>query len=61
MSFIAAMGFLVVSANNYSGGQAMHLLHVKLADVQNKAQLPRVHIGVEAAMSGVTRYVRLGL
>eukprot|EP01043_Picozoa_sp_COSAG02_P061686 COSAG02_NODE_8339_length_2608_cov_2.116381_3_plen_146_part_00 len=61
LSFVLAIGFLAVSSNNYAGGDAMHLLHTKLAgrqaDVQARA--PRIHIGVEAAMSGVTRYVRL--
>ena len=61
LSFVVAMGFLAVSANNYAGGEAMHLLHAKLADGPGEVhgQPPRVHIGVEAAMSGVTRYVRL--
>lgn len=61
LSFVLAIGFLAVSANNYAGGDAMHLLHTKLAGEKAKTQahLPRVHIGVEAAMSGVTRYVRL--
>jgi hypothetical protein len=63
LSFVLAIGFLAVSSNNYAGGDAMHLLHTELAgrqaDVQTPA--PRIHIGVEAAMSGVTRYVRLHL
>ena len=60
LSFVLAVGFLAVSSNNYAGGDAMHLLHTKLAarPAEMQTQL-RVHIGVEAAMSGVTRYVRL--
>ena len=61
LSSVLAVCFLAVSSNNYAGGDAMHLLHTKLATTpaEMQAQLPRVHIGVEAAMSGVTRYVRL--
>ena len=60
VSFVAAMSFLAVSANNYAGGEAMHSLHAKLMHGQAEVEelLPRIHVGVEAAMSGVTRYVR---
>jgi hypothetical protein len=38
------------------GGEAMALLHTTVDSAPVEA--PRVHIGVEAAMSGVTRFVR---
>jgi len=37
------------------GGEAMALLHTTVGSAPVEA--PRVHIGVEAAMSGVTRFV----
>ena len=56
MSAVASLGFLAVSSNNYTGGVAMDLLHKTVTDEGPPA--PKVHIGVEAAMSGVTRFVR---
>eukprot|EP01126_Amoeba_proteus_P050774 TRINITY_DN6026_c0_g1_i3.p2 TRINITY_DN6026_c0_g1~~TRINITY_DN6026_c0_g1_i3.p2 ORF type:complete len:133 (-),score=29.86 TRINITY_DN6026_c0_g1_i3:365-763(-) len=46
------MGFLYVSSLNYPGGEAFALLH----DVADCGANVRVHVGVEAAITGVTRF-----
>lgn len=60
VSAVASLGFLAVSSNNYTGGVAMDLLHKAVPGDwdDGKDAPPKVHIGVEAAMSGVTRFVR---
>ena len=52
LSLLASLGFLFVSSRNYTGGEALAALHTAAAAA---VPPPRVHIGVEAAMSGVTR------
>ena len=51
-------GFLLVSSKNYPGGEAMALLHGVEETVEQQRRGHRVHIGVEAAMSGVTRFTQ---
>ncbi|XP_011406378.2 PREDICTED: dol-P-Man:Man(7)GlcNAc(2)-PP-Dol alpha-1,6-mannosyltransferase-like [Amphimedon queenslandica] len=55
LSWLASLFLLYLSHNNYPGGYAFHSLH-KL--VQTKDPIT-VHIGVEAAMTGVTRFGEL--
>jgi alpha-1,6-mannosyltransferase len=58
VSFGVALCFLSVSRHNYPGGHAMSLLH-RLVDRDTEMKLGgrvSVHVGVEAAMTGVSRF-----
>mmetsp|Transcript_45746 Transcript_45746/g.106727 ORF Transcript_45746/g.106727 Transcript_45746/m.106727 type:complete len:665 (-) Transcript_45746:569-2563(-) len=52
-SFLLSMGFLRAASLNYPGAHALLALH----RLEAKAPKPYVHIGVDAAMSGVSRFL----
>eukprot|EP01103_Thecamoeba_quadrilineata_P006833 TRINITY_DN1656_c0_g1_i1.p2 TRINITY_DN1656_c0_g1~~TRINITY_DN1656_c0_g1_i1.p2 ORF type:complete len:182 (+),score=29.60 TRINITY_DN1656_c0_g1_i1:998-1543(+) len=53
MSFVGTTFFLMASSNNYPGGKAFSLLHESYSTSQTNHF---VHIDVEAAMTGVSRF-----
>jgi alpha-1,6-mannosyltransferase len=57
LSFGLAQCFFSISRHNYPGGQALSLLH-SLVDHDTEIRMGgvNVHIGVEAAMTGVSRF-----
>ncbi|OBT96205.1 dolichyl-P-Man:Man(7)GlcNAc(2)-PP-dolichol alpha-1,6-mannosyltransferase [Pseudogymnoascus verrucosus] len=61
VSFVAAMGMLLVSSLNYPGGEALWELHQRVGiDRQigfvREGQVVRVHTDVLSCMTGVTRF-----
>ncbi|KAL5516714.1 hypothetical protein EMCRGX_G002119 [Ephydatia muelleri] len=55
VSFCMALGFLYVSMYNYPGGEAFRTLH-SIVPLETKVM---VHVGVEPAMTGVSRFGEL--
>lgn len=54
-SLFISSGFLYISSHNYPGGYAFDRLH----RIESRNNSLSVHIGVEAAMSGVSRFGEL--
>jgi len=63
MATAAAAGisllFLLAASHNYPGAWALHHVHALGAATAAKGRPVHVHIGVDAAMSGVSRFVEL--
>lgn len=55
--------FLTAAANNYPGAEALHVTH-RMGELASgggaRSRALSVHIGVDAAMSGVSRFLELG-
>jgi len=59
-SFGASCLFLMAAAQNYPGALALHQLHALGAAAASRGNPVHVHIGVDAAVSGVSRFLELG-
>lgn len=58
LSLGAALCLLAISRHNYPGGVALARLHDIMAGRTTGVEI-KVHIGVEAAMTGVSRFGQL--
>jgi alpha-1,6-mannosyltransferase len=55
-SALATVAFAMAAANNYAGGEAMRIMHERIANGGGGEQPISVHICNAAAQSGVTRF-----